>query len=237
MVRNLLVLLMFLGVGFGASVAQSDIFVRQSPKADSKGGDDVSKKKPIYLRPFKSSPQKTQRVNKKVSVPRITSGMPQQVAGDLKLLAYWQKAERMPETVKELQSYGQALRALDLKRVMEERNKILPALEAQAVRQVNEYRKEFLKQAPDLEAFVQINDMIVKGLDVADMLSDPNAAAKAVYTRYAGESVEVIEAEARKRAQQADKVVKPIYLQPDAKATNNPDSKSKAATGVYKNYR
>lgn len=136
MIRNLLVLLVFLGVSFGAGVAQSDIFLRQSPKAESKeeGGDKVSKKRGIFLRPFKKDSPKTSNVQTRFQAKLNVKGVRRQVEKDLKTLNYWRERETKPQNIEEMRSYAFALR-------VGERTTMLKERELERVAMVNLKRK------------------------------------------------------------------------------------------------
>lgn len=109
MIRNLLILMLFLGFGLGASVAQSDIFVRQSVKTDNNEKSGGPQKRSIFLRPFKKDDVES---STNMYRPRLnTAGLQRQIEEELKTLKYWQERDVGPRNLQEHKSYAFAMRA------------------------------------------------------------------------------------------------------------------------------
>ncbi|MFK7840147.1 MAG: hypothetical protein AB8B83_07420 [Bdellovibrionales bacterium] len=243
MIRNLLILLIFLGAGFGASIAQSDLFVRQPSNAVSQGNENNREKRPIYLRPFETNEAPAARVQRQLRDRLSTSRIADQIAGESKILNYWKKAGRLPETVEEMRSYARALRSANLVRVIQKREDINAKIEAQLKKEFDKFREKIMAQAPDLGAFNKVNDLIEKGLGLAELLKDPESAVKdaiqdAVISNV-DEEIKKLEDDARDRvrdAKQAEASVrKPLYVTKPREPVS--EQESTPASRVYKNYR
>jgi hypothetical protein len=233
-IRNLLVLLIFVGVGFGASVAQSDIFVRQSPKAEnsnSKKTEETQKKKSIFLRPFsKNSKRKHAALKNRYGAKLNTDGVLNKMSRDMTVLAYWQKQGRKPQGIEEMRAYGSALRAANVVNMLAERNKILPGLINKQRKRFDTVQKQLEMQAPDLEAVDAANALIS-----AALRERQGGLAQAVYTGFGGQASSAVKASATKKdvgvVRRSVSRAMPVY-----RRTDDADA-SKSSSGVYKNYR
>jgi len=242
MIRNLLILFVFLGVGFGANVAQSDIFVRQSPKAESGDEAETPKKTNIFLRPFKKRGNKSEQIKNRLNTKLEISGLRRKTASDMRLLAYWQQRDREPETLEELRSYATALRSENVNRVLAKRNALIPTLEAARAENLTKFKARINAQAPNLQALQAVNEVILASSGMADVLRNPQAAVtKAVYQNYGAQAVERVQAASQERSREVQTLstpkIAPIYRRPAASSDDSKDEPSSAAKGVYKNYR
>ena len=239
MFRNLLILLVFLGVGFGANVAQSDIFVRQSSNAESDEGADAPKKTNIFLRPFIKRDNKSERMRKRMNKQLEISNVRRKIASDMQALAYWQQADREPKTLEELRSYATALRSKNVARVLADKTAMVSKLEAMRAKNLSEFRARINEQAPDTEGLAAVNKVILAGM--AAQADNPAAkATQAVYKAYGEREIERVRAmrleEETPRVQTTPKIA-PIYRRSNASSESDSDKPSSAASGVYKNYR
>jgi len=242
MVRNLLVLLVFLGVGFGANVAQSDIFVRKSPKEEVTRDADKDGSKPskpaIFLRRFRDA-IKNPAAKNRYGTTLDTQGLRRQLVKDMKLLAYWQQSGRKPAGLKELAAYAVAMRSENFKNMLVEQNKILPRLISAHRARFDKVAAQIKMQAPDTERIAEIDAMIMAGLP--DQIEPPQAvqAVKAVYQKPL-EPVEGIQSAVKapepppEAARRSVRKSTPIYIRKEDDAQKKP---SDAASRVYKNYR
>ena len=234
-IRNLLVLFVFVGVGFGASVAQSDIFVRQSPKAESSNSEkseEPKKKKSIFLRPFSSKSKRKQHaaLKNRYGVKLNTDGVLNKMSRDMTVLAYWQKQGRKPQGIEEMRAYGSALRAANVVNMLTERNKILPGLINKQRKRFDTVQKQLEMQAPDLEAVDAANALIA-----AALRERQGGLTQAVYTGFGGQASSAVKASATKEdvgvVRRSVSRAMPVY-----RRTDDTDA-SKSSGGVYKNYR
>ena len=155
MIRNLLVLLVFLSVGLGASVAQSDIFLRKSPKKEvskEESAEKPQKKRSIFLRPFKKDSPKVSNVRSRLQAKLNVDGVRKRIEGDLKVLDYWQKRDTKPQNIEELRSYAFAMR-------VNQRAELLKGMELERVALANlarkhelEFQKTLAARTPNMEA-------------------------------------------------------------------------------------
>lgn len=241
MVRNLLVLLVFLGVGFGANVAQSDIFVRKSPKKEvtrDTENDGAKQSKPaIFLRRFRDA-VKNPAAKNRYGTSLNTKGLRRQLVKDLKLLAYWQKSGRKPQGLEELAAYAIAMRSENFKNMLVEQNKILPGLVAAHKKRFDTVAKQVKMQAPDLEGIAKIDAMIIAGLPDQIEAPKPAQAVKAVFkepsTPVEGiqSAVRAPEAPPKEGVSRSVRKSTPIYIRKD----DDKKKPSDAASRVYKKY-
>ena len=230
MIRNLLVLLIFLGVGFGASVAQSDIFVRTIPKEEtSKDGADKPKKKSIFLRPFARETKKNPASKNRYGSRLNTAGV-ERTLRDLRMLSYWRDSGRKPQGMKELQAYAMALRSENMAQMLQERDKILPGLIKAHKRRFDKLEAQLAMQAPNRKAVAEANEIIMAALKAK---AEPAKAAEAVYKKYSTQTVKnasALREEEKPTTHRSVYKAKPIYRRQE-------DNNSSAASRVYKNYR
>lgn len=234
MIRNLLVLLVFLSVGLGANVAQSDIFVRKSPKQETTQQDaktESKKKTNIFLRPFKKKdqPSAKNRYGSRLN----TEGIRRQAVQDLRMLAYWQQAGRKPEGLKELNAYAFAMRAQNLADMFTKRSKALPGLVQKHEKRFAVFEQQLAKQAPDRAAVDAADKEIMAALGIKDQSAK---AVRAVYQSYGAGAVNAVKSDTQEEkpgVRQSVRSVAPIY-----RRQNNEDNSSSGSTSrVYKNYR
>lgn len=240
MIRNFLVLLIFLGIGFGAGVAQSDIFVRQAPKKEQSqdNAEQKKQKKSIFLRPFTSGSRSAKRqqnaLKNRYGARLNTDGVRNKLVQDLNMLAYWQQNKRMPEGLTEMQAYATALRAENLASVLVRRNKIVPSLLKSHNDRFAALDKQRAKIAPDRAAIDAANAAILEAMEA---MEEPNAAVEAVYTSLGGQdSVSAIRsgaAEEKPGVRSTIRKIMPIYRRQETKS----DDEASPANRVYKNYR
>ena len=235
MVRNLLILFVFLGVGFGANVAQSDIFVRKSPKQEvskDAGKDGNKKSKGIFLRRFFDK-DKNPAAKNRYGTTLNTQGLRRQLVKDLKLLAYWQQSGRKPQGLQELAAYAIALRSENFKNMLVEQNKVLPGLIRAHKARFDKVEEQLQIQAPNLDALIAAGRF--------QGIKKPVQAVKAVVQNPQDIPVEGtnaavrVPAEPKPGVRRSVRKTTPIYRRPN---TDDDESKpSDAASRVYKNYR
>ncbi len=142
MIKNLALLAIVLAIGFGAQMAQSDIFVRQNTKQETKqaskedtkktteennttatGAAEKPAKPRLFLNPFAKKEGSTTKpvVITKYRPTVNTQQYQAQTQYDLKALAYWQQRKTKPQTAQEILSYASAYRAADRYRVRQAR--------------------------------------------------------------------------------------------------------------------
>jgi len=257
MIRNLLVLMVFLGVGFGASVAQSDIFVRQSPKEEVSKDADKAKKPSLFLRPFNAfRKKKTGAGADRYSSKLDTSGVRGKIIQDMKLLAYWQQSGKRPKGAKQLRDYATALRSPNMALMFAARQKELPKLLSLHNKRMASVAKMFDGQVKDVSAIEAIDAMIMADLGRVSRVARAAKTVRAVYQNFdpkkedavsAGSSASSGSASALSNASAARvpapregtrrsvrPSVTPIYV-PRKKSAD--DDGQKNSSGVYKNYR
>lgn len=166
MVRNLLVLLVFLGVSFGANVAQSDIFLRKTPKVEStdEGESEAPKKKSIFLRPFKKDNPKTSRVRTNFRAKLNVKGVRRQIEQDLKTLDYWQKRGTKPTNIEEMRSYAFALRVDERATMLKERELTRVARANLERKHQDEFQRDLAVQAARV---AEANALVLRAAQVS----------------------------------------------------------------------
>ncbi len=232
MIRNLLILLLFLGVGLGANVAESDIFVRQSPKQEKSNANankQSEKKSSIYLRSQKKKGRSSAR---NMFETRLnTEGLRRQAVQDLKMLAYWQQSGRKPETLDELHAYSVAMRAENLASVIKQRNEILPSLMKAQRERFQRVAEQNAIQTYDREAAIAAS---------AQMMIDmgyTNVPVKVTRQSFTAENTVKTRSAAVKQKERGVRRsvnrVTPIFRRQD----NDNKQASGPASRVYQNYR
>jgi len=239
MVRNFLVLLVFLGVGFGASVAQSDIFVRQSPKKEATDGADAPKKRSIFLRPFMRNRDKKTAPKIRYNGNLDTSGLSNRVAQDLKTLAYWQQRKVKPQNALEMASYAVALRSNNKALMLKHRQKVLPKLQAIQSKRVRDFEARLPVRSDDNSFANAIDAMQLAQLTgkVMPVRARPAVAAKAVLEpSTVVPTSSTVNAVQRPTTSQAGRPSVPIYVRPKAKADQGQADTSQKRIRVITDY-
>ena len=155
MTRNLLILSLFLMFSFGATVAQSDIFVRQNPAAESEK-EDAEEEKPvrrsIFLRRDTSKNSAVKNVVKRFETRLNVKGVRKQIERDMKTLAYWKQRETRPQNDKELRSYAFAMRFNQREQML--KSVELRRVEMAKIRQKHqaEFQAHLLSKTPNPQA-------------------------------------------------------------------------------------
>lgn len=160
MVRLFPVLMVVFIVCFGAGVAQSDIFVRQNSDDKAKTGEVRSGG--VYLRPFRDNDKALQKNTARYRSQVVTDVQQRVLNEDLKLLQAWTKAERKPRTAEEILSYARAHRAPALMDVLQNRAKVIPAIEATYNAQLSAYQAKVFAQAGDPQAVLDFEAMMAE---------------------------------------------------------------------------
>jgi len=197
MIRNSLILFVFIVVaGFAPTMAQSDIFVRQSPKAQS-DQSDAPKKKRIFLNPFAKKENKraargTANVNPAALVQyesRLKIREAQKYASQgAKAVVYWQSRDQKPNTREEMLSYMSAFRAADTAAVKEKQARLDAASEARFASRKAAFATEMA--ARDLAAYPNI---VAAAADYerADVKRADKPEVKRIYRRVDSDSGQV----------------------------------------------
>lgn len=177
MIRNLLVLLVFLGVSFGAGIAQSDIFVRQTPQEEA-GEEETPKKRSIFLRPFSKNDKRVTAQQNLMKSRLNTEGIKRQIEQDLKTVNYWKKRDVGPRNLEEHRSYAYALRADARAIVLEQQEKA--RVRAANIKANNDaaFMKRLKAETPDFEGMLAEDAMILAER------SGRATAVKSVYKSY-----------------------------------------------------
>lgn len=238
MVRNLLVLLMFLGVGFGTSVAQSDIFVRHSPKEQAAEGE-VQKKKSIFLRPFSKTKNTAEKAQNQFRSRLNTDGLRQQVVKDLNVLAYWKERDLKPQNVVEMASYAVALGAENRALMLKNREAAIPALMAKRQTRIDNFQARMTSLAPNQDGIRAFDALI---LAEAERRVPEVKTVRAVYQGVKSVKTIVDNSQQQPSALERKPVVKTrvsvpkIYRRvPDSNGAAS-DGSSRSSNGVYTRY-
>ncbi len=200
--RNLLILIVFLGVGFVVNVAQGDIFVRKTFKqqdvSKDKSSDDRGSS--IYLRPHKDNKKDDTRrysTKNRVNYGQRTMMLAQhrkQMAAAMRALAYWQQRDSKPQNAKELRSHAIAYSAVARGQMLKNRYAKQAKLDVLARERRESFEAEKLARTPNIEAVMKAEAKI------AAYKQDTAKRGMNVYTNYGSA-----------RAQQATKKKKVIY--------------------------
>ena len=161
MVRNLLILMLFIGFGLGAGVAQSDIFVRQTHDNNNQEETGVSQNKSIFLRPFKS--KEIEGRSKLYRSRRNTAGIQRQIEKELQTLEYWQKRKVGPRDDLEHKSYAFAMRASTRASMLKDRAVAKARMDAAREQRRLKAQQYIEATSADLEAVRRADALIEDG--------------------------------------------------------------------------
>ena len=162
------VVFVLLALAMGAGIAQSDIYLRPNDsKNGSARGTDAPKSNPtIFLK--RNNKQKETRPT--TNAGRVDyggrldlSGLRRQTLWSLNNLDAWRKADRDPQTPGEILSYANAMRAPDMARMIQERERSAAQIEKQKAARDARFERNLRLAANDPRSMDRANALLAAG--------------------------------------------------------------------------